>query len=121
MPTLGETSQQAFEHANRFASSYPEPGYVYILQAGPYFKIGRTKTLSRRIHTLRIQLPFYARLLWALWVPDDHVAMEAMLKDAFSAVQRNGEWFEFAHEAQVLLEQVRQLAPRQVITQIEGR
>jgi hypothetical protein len=67
-------------------------GYVYILKAEQYSKIGRTKTPDDRIKTLAIQLPFPVEL-HELIACDDEVEAERALHEKYAAYRCNGEWF----------------------------
>jgi hypothetical protein len=69
-----------------------EPGFVYLLQAGPFFKIGRTKKLGRRIREVRLQLPFPVELVAWSW-SSQYEQEEADLHRRFHKRRRNGEWF----------------------------
>ncbi len=73
------------------ARSRPD-GYVYVLQAGEFYKIGRTKHLAGRIKTLAIQLPFPARVIHAMPC-DGMVEAERWLHGVFADYRANGEWF----------------------------
>lgn len=68
------------------------PGFIYILQAGRWFKIGRTTDLGRRLKELRIQLPFKASLVYAAEVPQVK-GCEQILHELFAKRRLNGEWF----------------------------
>lgn len=71
------------------------PGYVYILQAGDYYKIGRTTKLDQRIKALDIQLPEKATLILA-WEAECCFYTERMLHYTFREKRANGEWFKLA-------------------------
>jgi hypothetical protein len=75
----------------RHASIRPD-GFVYVLEAGPYYKIGRTSNLTTRIKTLNIQLPFPVSCIAAF--PCEEVSRsEAELHRRFDKHRVNGEWF----------------------------
>lgn len=67
-------------------------GYVYVLQAGEYYKIGRTKKPDDRIKALKIQLPFSVDVV-AVMPCDDEVEAETSLHAEFRHRRTNGEWF----------------------------
>ena len=69
------------------------PGYVYVLKSGPYYKIGQTQYLDKRIRRLTIQLPFPVEVV-ATIPCDDCFLAEDYLHRTFSSFRRNGEWFE---------------------------
>ena len=68
-------------------------GFVYILRAGAYYKIGKAKRLSPRIKQLRIQLPFSVEV-WNAFPCEDHTATENGLHEWLKKHRMNGEWFE---------------------------
>lgn len=67
-------------------------GYVYILKAGDYYKIGRSKTPDERIKTLQIQLPFPVSIVGIIPCTDEILA-EKMLHRRYADKRVNGEWF----------------------------
>jgi hypothetical protein len=75
----------------RHASIRPD-GFVYVLEAGPYYKIGRTRTLTTRIKTLNIQLPFPVTCI-AAFPCEETSRSEAELHEQFEKHRVNGEWF----------------------------
>ena len=69
-----------------------EPGFVYILEAVPYYKIGRTVNPSSRIKTIDLQMPFPVTVYG--FIPSYNAAIaEAELHRAFDPWRANGEWF----------------------------
>lgn len=71
--------------------AYPD-GCIYVIKAGEYRKIGRTKNINDRIRTLKIQLPFPVEVE-AVVPCENSAASEAFLHKAYSCNRRNGEWF----------------------------
>lgn len=82
---------ESLQRIQRYANVKPD-GYVYVLEAGPFYKIGRTKDLSSRIKTLSIQLPFPVKCI-AAFPCEDTAAAERELHERFSEHRANGEWF----------------------------
>lgn len=74
-----------------------KPGYVYVIKAGPYYKIGRTKNLDTRIMQLSTQPPFDIEFVHAIWTPE-MTFLESKLHNKFAAKHKNGEWFELDEE-----------------------
>jgi hypothetical protein len=68
------------------------PGYVYVIQAGPYYKIGVSRKVSRRIRQLSTLPPFDLELVCTIKT-DDMFALERTLHEKFSSKRINGEWF----------------------------
>jgi hypothetical protein len=87
---LGWISDVVADYA-RHASIRPD-GFVYVLEAGPYYKIGRTRTLTTRIKTLNIQLPFPVTCI-AAFPCEEASRSEAELHERFEKHRVNGEWF----------------------------
>jgi hypothetical protein len=69
-------------------------GFVYLMKAGRYYKIGRTNSLGRREYELAIQLPEKARKVHLIKAIDDASGIEAYWHKRFEAKRTNGEWFE---------------------------
>jgi hypothetical protein len=81
----------------REAEARPD-GFVYVLAAGEFYKIGRAKRLDSRIKTLKIQLPFGLALLNA-FPCEDYVLTERSLHDHLARYRVNGEWFRLPDES----------------------
>lgn len=73
--------------------SHYNPGYVYLLQAGPYYKIGLTRNLDQRVKTLSTLPPFDLELVCAIRTGDMYT-LERELHQRFKGKRKNGEWFE---------------------------
>lgn len=72
--------------------TFTPDGYVYVLRAGDYYKIGRAKDADSRIRQLKIQLPFPVEVAY-LFPCEDYVATEAFYHRLYADVRVNGEWF----------------------------
>jgi hypothetical protein len=70
-----------------------ELGYVYLMKAGRFYKIGRTNALGRRERELAIQLPEAAKVIHSIKT-DDPVGIEEYWHRRFQDRRKNGEWFE---------------------------
>jgi len=70
-----------------------ELGYVYLMKAGRFYKIGRTNALGRRERELAIQLPEAAKVIHSVKT-DDPVGIEEYWHRRFQDRRKNGEWFE---------------------------
>jgi Meiotically up-regulated gene 113 len=68
-------------------------GFVYLLKAAKYFKVGRSSSFERRLRELAIQLPERATTVHVIRT-DDPVGIELYWHRRFESKRRNGEWFE---------------------------
>jgi len=75
----------------------PEPGHVYLLKSGKYYKIGRSNAPGRREYELAIQLPEPVVTVHTIRT-DDPVGIERYWHQRFSSRRKNGEWFELRRE-----------------------
>lgn len=85
--TVPEAREEDHESVNE------EFGFVYLIQSGRFFKIGKTNALGRREYELKIQLPEKTRTVHSIGT-DDPTGIEAYWHKRFEARRKNGEWFE---------------------------
>jgi hypothetical protein len=67
-------------------------GWVYLLQSGQHYKIGRSESLERRIRQISIALPESVVMVHAIST-DDTPGIEAYWHKRFASRRANGEWF----------------------------
>ncbi len=72
-----------------------EFGFVYLIQSGRFFKIGKTNALGRREYELKIQLPEKTKTAHSIRT-DDPTGIEAYWHKRFETRRKNGEWFELS-------------------------
>lgn len=104
-PFYNHFSDEQIELHNKNRYNIPNPqkhekekeknttGYVYLLKAGKFYKIGLTKTLDERIKQLSTIPPFDLELIHAI-ASYDMYTLETDLHEKFSAKRKRGEWFE---------------------------
>ena len=70
----------------------PLPGYVYLLKADRWHKIGRTMNPDQRLDKLATIPPFPTEVICMIQ-SDDHAALETELHERFAGKRVRGEWF----------------------------
>ena len=85
-------------HVEEFAGEDSQDetvGFVYLLKANRYFKIGRSNSFERRSRELAIQLPERAETVHVIRT-DDSIGIELYWHRRFESKRKNGEWFELS-------------------------
>ena len=90
-------SEKAPDEESTATSSPQELGFVYLIKAGRYHKIGRSNAAGRREYELAIQLPEKPKTLHVIRT-DDAVGIEAYWHNRSSGKRKNGEWFQLTQE-----------------------
>lgn len=93
-PTLTSSKKTGRRKPKRLVNS----GWVYIISAGSYYKIGQTKNLNKRYEQISPKLPFPSKLLLTIKT-DNSMVLEAELHKKYAQYNTNGEWFELPQEA----------------------
>jgi hypothetical protein len=75
----------------------PKAGFVYVLQADSYYKIGLSTNVEKRVKQLSTLPPFDVALIHKIETEDMH-QLESELHERFAEKRANGEWFELSEE-----------------------
>lgn len=75
-----------------FSSTCPSKGVVYLLKAGPFYKIGKAVDFTKRLNQIKLQLPYPVEVIHRI-ASDDITAIERYWHRKFAHQRANGEWF----------------------------
>ncbi len=80
---------------NKGKKSGPSEGIVYLLKAGPHYKIGKSVNFEKRLTQIKLQLPHAVEVIHVIRAAD-HSKAESHWHRRFAAHRLNGEWFELS-------------------------
>lgn len=75
-----------------FTSGNPDSGVVYLLKAGPFYKIGKATDFTKRLRQIKLQLPYPVEVIHRI-ESNDISATERYWHRKFAHQRSNGEWF----------------------------
>ncbi len=67
-------------------------GQVYLLKAGPFYKIGKSKNAEKRIKQIKLQLPYPVEVVHVI-TTTEYSSLERFYHRRFENKRTNGEWF----------------------------
>ncbi len=70
----------------------PVEGVVYLLRAGPYFKISKSVSFEKRLNQIKLQFPDPVEVVHTIRAANPSQS-ESYWHRHFAAKRRNGEWF----------------------------
>jgi hypothetical protein len=82
----------ATKHPSKKEVPFSRLEVVYLLKAGPYYKIGKAKDLDKRVKQIRLQLPYPVEVMHSIET-DDSSGIENYWHKRFACKRANGEWF----------------------------
>lgn len=85
---IGPTEQPPSQPSSGF-------GFVYLVKAGRFYKIGKTNAVGRRERELAIQLPEKPVTIHSIRT-DDPSGIEAYWHKRFEGKRKHGEWFDLS-------------------------
>ena len=94
-----EATLAAIKSQGKSKKSRPSEGIVYLLKAGPHYKIGKSVNFEKRLTQIKLQLPHAVEVIHVIHAAD-HSRAESYWHRRFAARRLNGEWFELS-EAEV--------------------
>jgi hypothetical protein len=82
----------ATKYPSKIEVTFSRLEVVYLLKAGPYYKIGKAKDLDNRVNQIRLQLPYPVEVMHSIET-DDSSGIENYWHKRFAYKRANGEWF----------------------------
>jgi hypothetical protein len=93
-------------------------GTVYVIQAGAYFKIGRTRNLTQRLVGLRTGSPAPLTVIYQLETPESD-GLERWLHRRFAEARLQSEWYQLTPEQLAAIQVIQLWPPPSSLTEAE--
>lgn len=90
---------ERLQHALNHSLNYAGKMFVYVIQAGDYFKVGIASSVESRIASMQTGNPHRIKLL-RCWLTSEARDEEAQLHALLAAYHFRGEWFN--HDPQAI-------------------
>jgi hypothetical protein len=87
-----ESPPDRLANALRWAKRLETGGYVYLVQAGDFIKVGIARDVKRRIDLMQVGCPFKIELIAAIPCADPR-KIERALHDKLKPYHSRGEWY----------------------------
>jgi hypothetical protein len=78
--------------SKRSKSKSQTEGVVYLLKAGPHFKIGKSVAFDKRLGQIKLQLPYAVEVVHTIRAANVS-EVESYWHRRFASLRQNGEWF----------------------------
>jgi len=84
--------QKAITEKSKPRKKAKKAGYIYLLESGGLYKIGRTANFQRRMVTYKTESPLPVKVISSFHTSDTIEAEESLLEE-FKEKRERGEWF----------------------------
>ncbi len=108
-----EAALAAIKNKGKSKKSGPSEGIVYLLKAGPHYKIGKSVNFEKRLTQIKLQLPHAVEVIHVIHAAD-HSKAESYWHRRFIARRLNGEWFELNQDEIAEFKSVSKMAAENV-------
>ncbi len=91
-------NHQSLTRSASIAKPETQPtGSVYLLKAGPFYKIGKSISFEKRLKQIKLQLPYPVEVVHTISTPE-YSKLETYWHQRFRGKRTNGEWFLLTEE-----------------------
>lgn len=86
------SAKEGLEHYLKHYQPFTRDGYIYVLQSGQHYKIGKAQNVDNRVAQISPKTPLPVSLIHSI-ESDDMTWVERWLHQRFANYRANGEWF----------------------------